>query len=127
VPAAGDYEYELRHDGAVIATGRIQLDEPPSPGDELALGSKRTQPTTDASLAKGELPFRMFELPLADRDGSRTLAQRPLQVFEVGIASSIVLIALQSPLRHRASNVHALCDNAHQEYDQASCGRAGCA
>jgi hypothetical protein len=42
VPAAGDYEYELRRDGAVIATGRIQLDEPPSPGDELALGSKRT-------------------------------------------------------------------------------------
>jgi hypothetical protein len=42
VPAAGDYEYELRRDGAVIATGRIQLDDPPSPGDELALGSKRT-------------------------------------------------------------------------------------
>ena len=40
--AAGDYEYELRRDGAVIATGRIQLDEPPAPGDELALGSKRT-------------------------------------------------------------------------------------
>jgi hypothetical protein len=42
VPAAGDYEYELRRDGAVIATGRIQLEEPPSPGDELALGSTRT-------------------------------------------------------------------------------------
>jgi hypothetical protein len=42
VPATGDYEYELRRDGAVIATGRIQLDEQPSPGDELALGSKRT-------------------------------------------------------------------------------------
>jgi hypothetical protein len=37
-----DYEYELRRDGAVIATGRIQLDEPPSPGDELALGPTRT-------------------------------------------------------------------------------------
>jgi len=42
VPAAGDYEYELRRDGAVIATGRIQLEEPPSPGDELSLGSTRT-------------------------------------------------------------------------------------
>ena len=35
----GDYEYELRRDGVVIATGRIQLDEPPAPGDELTLGS----------------------------------------------------------------------------------------
>jgi hypothetical protein len=34
----GDYEYELRRDGAVIATGRIQLDEPPQPGETLSLG-----------------------------------------------------------------------------------------
>ena len=33
-----DYEYELRRDGAVIATGRIQLDEPPRPGEPLELG-----------------------------------------------------------------------------------------
>ena len=33
-----DYEYELRRDGAVIATGRIQLEEPPRPGDALPLG-----------------------------------------------------------------------------------------
>ena len=51
VPAAGDYEYELRRDGAVIATGRIQLDDPPSPGDELALGSKR-------ALVEDVLPLR---------------------------------------------------------------------
>jgi hypothetical protein len=36
-----DYEYELRRDGAVIATGRIQLETTPAPGEELALGSKR--------------------------------------------------------------------------------------
>lgn len=36
-----DYEYELRKGGAVIATGRIQLETKPSPGDELALGSTR--------------------------------------------------------------------------------------
>jgi hypothetical protein len=36
-----DYEYELRHEGAVIATGRIQLDESPAPGDELSLGRTR--------------------------------------------------------------------------------------
>jgi hypothetical protein len=34
----GDYEYELRRNGVVIATGRIHLDEPPEPGDELVLG-----------------------------------------------------------------------------------------
>jgi hypothetical protein len=33
-----DYKYELRRDNAVIATGRIQLDEAPSPGDTLSLG-----------------------------------------------------------------------------------------
>ena len=35
-----DYEYELRRDGAVIATGRIQLDQSPAPGEKLALGGK---------------------------------------------------------------------------------------
>ena len=38
----GDYEYELRREGAVVATGRIQLETKPSPGDELKLGSTRT-------------------------------------------------------------------------------------
>jgi hypothetical protein len=36
-----DYEYELRRDGALIATGRIQLDQSPAPGDRLTLGGKR--------------------------------------------------------------------------------------
>jgi hypothetical protein len=36
-----DYEYELRKNGAVTATGRIQLETTPSPGDELTLGSTR--------------------------------------------------------------------------------------
>lgn len=35
----GDYEYELRRNGTVIATGRIQLEKPPAPGDELSIGS----------------------------------------------------------------------------------------
>ena len=51
VAAAADYEYELRRDGAVIATGRIQLEQPPAPGDELALGSKR-------ALVEDVLPLR---------------------------------------------------------------------
>jgi hypothetical protein len=36
-----DFEYELRKSGAVVATGRIQLETTPSPGDELTLGSTR--------------------------------------------------------------------------------------
>lgn len=36
-----DYEYELRREGDVVATGRIHLDEAPKPGDELRLGSTR--------------------------------------------------------------------------------------
>jgi hypothetical protein len=39
--AVSDYEYEVREDGTVIATGRIQLDEPPTPGEKLSLGSQR--------------------------------------------------------------------------------------
>jgi hypothetical protein len=35
-----DYEYELRDGDAVIATGRLQLDEPPAPGETLRLGSQ---------------------------------------------------------------------------------------
>ena len=35
-----DYEYELRADGTVVATGRIQLEEHPSSGDVLRLGRR---------------------------------------------------------------------------------------
>ena len=38
-----DYEYELRRDGAVIATGRLQLEQRPSPGDVLTLGQRRVR------------------------------------------------------------------------------------
>lgn len=38
-----DYEYELRRDNAVIATGRIQLDQAPSPGETLSLGTQRVR------------------------------------------------------------------------------------
>ena len=37
--AVSDYEYELRRDGAVIATGRLQLDDAPTPGETLMLGT----------------------------------------------------------------------------------------
>jgi hypothetical protein len=36
-----DYEYELRNGDAVIATGRLQLEAPPSPGERLSLGSQQ--------------------------------------------------------------------------------------
>jgi hypothetical protein len=38
-----DYEYELRRDGAVIATGRLQLDVPPIAGETLAFGARRVR------------------------------------------------------------------------------------
>jgi hypothetical protein len=38
-----DYEYELRRGDEVVATGRIQLEERPSPGDLLKLGSKQVR------------------------------------------------------------------------------------
>jgi hypothetical protein len=37
----GDYEYELRDGDAVIATGRIQLEVQPRPGETMSLGSER--------------------------------------------------------------------------------------
>lgn len=50
----GDFEYELRRDGAVIATGRIQLDESPEPGDELSLGSTVTRVEDVLTLRGGQ-------------------------------------------------------------------------
>jgi hypothetical protein len=41
--AVADYEYEVRSDDAVIATGRIQLEDHPTPGDTLRLGSKEVR------------------------------------------------------------------------------------
>jgi hypothetical protein len=38
-----DYEYELRRDGAVIATGRLQLDDAPTRGEMLALGTQQVR------------------------------------------------------------------------------------
>jgi len=49
--AVGDYEYELRRGDAVLATGRLQLDEQPSPGDLLSLG--RRQVRVDDVIAVG--------------------------------------------------------------------------
>jgi hypothetical protein len=34
-----DYEYELRRGTIVVATGRIQLEKPPAPGDSISLGA----------------------------------------------------------------------------------------
>jgi len=50
--AVGDYKYELRRDNAVIATGRIQLDDPPSPGDTLTLGTQLVHVTDVVRLGR---------------------------------------------------------------------------
>ena len=36
-----EYEYELRRNGAVIATGRLQLDVVPTAGETFALGAEQ--------------------------------------------------------------------------------------
>jgi hypothetical protein len=55
----GDYEYELRRDDTVIATGRIQLDDPPAPGDTLSLGSQRVH--VDEVVHFGRTPRLILE------------------------------------------------------------------
>ena len=47
-----DYKYELRRDNAVIATGRIQLEDPPSPGDTLSLGTQNVNVTDVVRLGR---------------------------------------------------------------------------
>jgi hypothetical protein len=54
-----DYEYELRRDDAVIATGRIQLDEAPLPGDTLTLGPRRVR--VDEVVHLGRTPRLILE------------------------------------------------------------------
>jgi hypothetical protein len=41
--AVADYEYELRRGGTVLATGRLQLEEQPTPGDLLSLGVRQVR------------------------------------------------------------------------------------
>jgi len=54
-----DYEYELRRDDAVIATGRIQLEETPQPGDSLSLGTKHVR--VEDVLQLGRTPRLILE------------------------------------------------------------------
>jgi hypothetical protein len=55
-----DYEYELRRDGAVIATGRLQLETAPSPGDLLTLGPRSVR--VDDVLPLGGTPRLILEV-----------------------------------------------------------------
>jgi hypothetical protein len=48
-----DYEYELRREGEIVATGRIQLDEAPAAGDSLRLGSHRVHVAEVLQLGSG--------------------------------------------------------------------------
>jgi hypothetical protein len=48
-----DYEYELRRDDEIVATGRIQLDEAPAAGDTLRLGSRKVWIAEVLELGRG--------------------------------------------------------------------------
>jgi hypothetical protein len=49
----GDYEYELRRDDEIVATGRIQLEHAPTEGDTLRLGSGRVRIAEVLQLGSG--------------------------------------------------------------------------
>ena len=48
-----DYEYELRRDDEIVATGRIQLEQAPAAGDTLRLGSRRVHIAEVLELGSG--------------------------------------------------------------------------
>ena len=88
--------------------------------EPAAFCAESPKPPTEAPLTQREFPFHPLELALANRDRSGPFPQRPLQFFEVLVGSKPLLIALKNLLRHRTSNVQALCGIGHREYDQAS-------
>jgi hypothetical protein len=49
-----DYEYELRRGDAIVATGRIQLEEPPRPGETMSLGAQHVR--VEDVLELGRMP-----------------------------------------------------------------------
>src|SRR5262249_38714839 len=93
--------------------------------EPAAFRAERSQPPAEPPLPQRELLLDLVELALADRDRSRTRAQHSLQVFELVAGARPVVTALNSPLRHRASNVHALCEDGSPQYDQARWGGRG--
>jgi hypothetical protein len=54
--AERDYEYELRHGDAVVATGRLALEEPVEVGQRLTIGSQR-------GIVRGVTPALGDQLP----------------------------------------------------------------
>ncbi len=48
-----DYEYELRQDDAIVATGRIQHEQAPEAGDTMTLGSRRVRVAEVQELGTG--------------------------------------------------------------------------
>lgn len=48
-----DYEYELRREDEIVATGRIQLEQAPAAGDTLRLGSRRVRIAEVLQLGSG--------------------------------------------------------------------------
>lgn len=47
------YVYELRHEGTVVSTGRLTLDEPPEVGETLVLNGRAVR-IVDVSVREGD-------------------------------------------------------------------------
>jgi hypothetical protein len=110
---------------AVELLGLRRIGAPvPHRREPAALGSQRSQASAETPLAQRELPLQLLELAFAHRDRGRAIAQHPLQVFELVAGARPVMTALYNPLRHRASNVHALCGNGRPQYDQPQWGKS---
>src|SRR5262245_26529136 len=105
----------------LLGLGRVG--EPvPDRREPAALGAQRPDPPSETPFPQRELPLGPVELPLAHGDRGGPFAQHLLQVCELLVGARPVVTALKYPLRHRASNVHALCGNRAPKYDQKSVG-----
>src|SRR5262245_13561934 len=105
-----------------LGLGRVG--EPvPDRREPAPLGAQGPDPPTETPFAQRELPLGPVELPLAHGDRGGPFAQHLLQVCELIVGARPVVTALKNPLRHRASNVHALCGNRAPQYDRSQWGR----
>src|SRR5439155_5370071 len=83
----------------------------PADGSEPApFGAEQPHPSPELALPELELAFQPLQLALPLGDRARPFAQPPPEVLELLLVPRLVLIALQQPLRQRASTLHLFAD-----------------
>ncbi len=86
------------------------------------LGAQEPNAPAEAPFLKRELALQPVELALALGHRLGAIAQDLLQLIELVARPTLVLFALEKPLRHRGSNLHALCGRVGEEYDPGEMG-----